>query len=271
MPELPEVETIKRQLDKLTAGKKIVSAEFFGPQKMINLPKNKFLKILTGTKIVGVNRRAKLLILELNNDYFLLTHLKMTGKYLWNMPKDKHTHLVLKLNGKNQLNFKDVRKFGYLKLVKKEEMLEILENTYGPEPLDRGFTFSQFEKMLSQKPKSKIKQLLLDQKFIAGIGNIYAGEACFYANILPDRKVATLKRQEIQKLFQGLKSILTMAVKCGGTTADDYLDCYGEKGNYANKLKVYGRKGLPCYKCKTILKESRLGGRGTVFCPKCQK
>ena len=271
MPELPEVETIRRQLNKLTTNKSIVSAEFFGPQKMINLPKNKFLKILTGAKIIGVNRRAKLLILELNNNYVLLTHLKMTGKYLWNIEKDKHTHLILKLSGKNQLNFKDVRKFGYLKLIKKEELPEILKNVYGPEPLDKKFTLKNFDDLLQTKPKSRIKQALLDQKFIAGIGNIYAVEACFYANILPGRKILTLKKEEIKKLYKGLRAILQASIKCGGTTADDYLDCYGKKGSYIDKLKVYGRKGLPCLKCKTILLESRLGGRGTVFCPKCQK
>ncbi len=271
MPELPEVETIKKQLDGLTAGKKILSADFFGPARMINLPKSKFLKILIGAKIIGVNRRAKLLILELSNGYVLLTHLKMTGKYLWNIEKDKHTHLVLKLSGKNQLNFKDVRKFGYLKLIKKEEMPKLLENVYGPEPLDKNFTLKKFDELLQTKPKSKIKQILLDQKFIAGIGNIYAGEACFYANILPDRKNSTLKKEEIKKLYEGLRKILQTSIKCGGTTADDYLDCYGKKGSYVDKLKVYGRKGLPCLKCRTILQESRLGGRGTVFCSKCQK
>ncbi|HRY36837.1 MAG TPA: bifunctional DNA-formamidopyrimidine glycosylase/DNA-(apurinic or apyrimidinic site) lyase [Candidatus Magasanikbacteria bacterium] len=271
MPELPEVETIKSQLNKLVAGKKIIFAEFFGPQKMINLPKNKFLKILTGAKINRVNRRAKLLILELNNDYVLLTHLKMTGKYLWNIPKDKHTHLILKLSGENQLNFKDVRKFGYLKLIKAEELSKLLGKDYGPEPLDKNFTLKKFENLLLSKPKSKIKQILLDQKFIAGIGNIYAQEACFYAGILPDRKMETLKKEEVKKLYKGLRTILQTSIKCGGTTADDYLDCYGKKGSYVDKLKVYGRKGLPCLKCKSILLESRLGGRGTVYCPKCQK
>ena len=271
MPELPEVETIKKQLNKLTAGKKILSAEFFGPQKMINLPKNKFLKILTGAKIVQVNRRAKLLLLELNNGYILLTHLKMTGKYLWNAPKDKHTHLILKLSGKNQLNFKDVRKFGYLKLVKKEDLPALLDKDYGPEPLERYFTFEKFFGLLASKPKSRIKQLLLDQKFIAGVGNIYAQEVCFYAKVRPDRKVGSLKKGEIKNLYKGLRDILTQAIKCGGTTADDYLDCYGKQGNYSAKLKVYGCKGLPCLRCKAILLESRLGGRGTVYCPKCQK
>lgn len=271
MPELPEVETIRTQLDKLSGGKKIISANFFGSAKMINLPKSKFLKILNGAKILGVKRRAKLLILELNNDYVLLTHLKMTGKYLWNIDKDKHTHLVMNLSGKNTLNFKDVRKFGFLKLVKKEGLSKFLENSYGPEPLEQNFTLKKFINLLQTKPKSKIKQLMLDQKFIAGIGNIYAQEICFYAGVLPDRKVVTLKKQEIKKLFQGIKLILKTAIQCGGTTADDYLDCYGKKGTYIKKLKVYGRKGLPCFKCKTLLLESRLGGRGTVHCPKCQK
>ena len=125
--------------------------------------------------------------------------------------------------------------------------------------------------MLIQKPKSRIKQLLLDQKFIAGVGNIYAQEVCFYAKVRPDRKVNSLRKEEIKNLYQGLRDILTQAIKCGGTTADDYLDCYGKQGSYSAKLKVYGRKGMPCLKCKTILLESRLGGRGTVYCPKCQK
>jgi len=271
MPELPEVETIKRQLNKLVVGKKIIGADFFGPSKMINLPKNKFLKILIGAKIIKAERRAKLLLLELDNGYVLITHLKMTGKYLWNLPKDKHTHLVLKLSGKNQLNFKDVRKFGYLKLIKQEDLSAMVDKKYGPEPLGQNFSLKKFTVLLASKPKSRIKQLLLDQKFIAGVGNIYAQEACFYAKIRPDRKVATLKAEEIKNFYNGLKNILSQAIKCGGTTADDYLDCYGKQGNYASKLKVYDRKGLPCVRCKTILSESRLGGRGTVYCSKCQK
>ncbi|MDO9509916.1 MAG: DNA-formamidopyrimidine glycosylase family protein [Candidatus Magasanikbacteria bacterium] len=175
MPELPEVETIRKQLNKLTTNKSILSVDFFGPAKMINLPKNKFLKILIGVKVVVMKRRAKLLILELNNGYVLLTHLKMTGKYLWNIEKDKHTHLVLKLSGKNQLNFKDVRKFGYLKLIKKEELSKMLENVYGPEPLAKNFTLKKFDELLQTKPKSKIKQILLDQKFISDPALIRAG------------------------------------------------------------------------------------------------
>lgn len=271
MPELPEVETIKRQLKKLVVGKKIIGADFFGPAKMINLSKNKFLKILIGAKINKIERRAKLLIMELNNGYVLLTHLKMTGKYLWDLPADKHTHLVLKLNGKDQLNFKDVRKFGYLKLIKKGDLPAMLDKEYGPEPLEHNFTLEQFGKMLGKKPKSRIKQLLLDQKFIAGVGNIYAQEVCFYARIRPERKVKTLSFEEIKKLYEGLIKILKEAIKCGGTTADDYLNCYGKKGDYSTKLKVYGRKGRKCVRCKALLLESRLGGRGTVYCPKCQK
>jgi len=271
MPELPEVETIRKQLNKLTTNKSIVSAEFFGPSKMINLPKNKFLKLLVGAKIVQVDRRAKLLVLELNNGYGLLTHLKMTGKYLFDAEKDKHTHLVMYLSGKHTLGFKDVRKFGYLKIFKQKEIPKILDKEYGPEPLEKNFILKKFEGMLTKKPKSQIKQLLMDQKFIAGIGNIYAQEVCFYARIRPERKVHTLTKKEIKKLYEGIIKILKDAIKCGGTTADDYLDCYGKQGNYFSKLKVYGRKGKKCVRCRATLMESRLGGRGTVYCPKCQK
>lgn len=271
MPELPEVETIRRQLDEYLSGKKIISAEVrYG--KIVRFPVKKFLQLTRGVKFKSVGRRAKLLLLNLSNGWTILTHLKMTGQYLISGTADKHVHVIFNLAGNKKLFFRDVRKFGYLKPVKTAELDKYFQHEgYGPEPLDRYFTLAKFRALLQAKKKSRLKQLFLDQKFLAGVGNIYAQEICFFAAVKPQRKVGTLTEAEIKKLYTGLKKILQRAVALRGTSADDYLDIHGHQGGYLKHLKVYGRAGKKCYRCGAVLKDLRLGGRGTVFCAKCQK
>lgn len=271
MPELPEVETIRRQLEANLKNKKILAAQILTP-KILRSPAKEFIRHLKGAKILSVGRRAKLLLLNFSNGWTLLTHLKMTGQYLISVRPDKHVHVIFKLANKKQLLFRDVRKFGFLKLVRTAELANYFaKEKYGPEPLEKNFTLAKFTELLNNKKSGRIKPLLIDQKFLAGVGNIYAQEICFFAGVDPRRQIKTLTTGEIKKLFVGLKNILTAAVKLRGTSADDYLDIHGHRGNYAQKLKVYRRKGKKCPRCGAVLKEIRLGGRGTTYCPGCQK
>ena len=271
MPELPEVETIRRQLQENVAGEKIARVEVRTP-KILRLPAAGFIRRLKGATIKSVGRRAKLLLINFSNGWTMLTHLKMTGQYLVLGKPDKHVHVIFYFAGGRKLLFRDVRKFGFLKLVKTDELESFFSKEgYGPEPLEKSFTLDKFSEILKKKKKSRLKPLFIDQKFLAGVGNIYAQEICFYAGVNPKRKVGTLKKEEIKKLYEGLRKILTKAVHLLGTSADDYLDIHGHRGGYLKHLKVYQRGGKKYLRCKAILKEIRLGGRGTTYCPKCQR
>ncbi|TSC95729.1 MAG: formamidopyrimidine-DNA glycosylase [Parcubacteria group bacterium Athens1014_10] len=271
MPELPEVETIKLELEGKIKGKKIKEIKIKLP-KIINLSVKKFQSILRGLKIEQIKRRAKLLIINLSDNWNLIIHLKLTGQLIYNAKPEKHTHLIFYFNGGNNLLFNDLRKFGWIKLLKNNDLEKLLiKEKYGPEPLEKNFTLKIFKNLLFKKKNKKIKPLLMEQNFIAGLGNIYAQEICFYARVRPDRKKETLKENEIEKLFHGIKKILSAAIKRKGTSIDSYLDIYGKKGNYVPFLKVYQREGKKCFRCGEIIKEIKLAGRGTSFCPECQK
>lgn len=272
MPELPEVETIKQQLEKNILGKKILKVEVITP-KIINQKELPFKQRLEGSLIKGIKRRAKILIWELINGDSLIFHLKLTGRIIIvkkGSQPTKYTHVVFYFD-KFKIFFEDLRKFGYIKLLnEKEKDVFFKKLNLGPEILDKNFTLDEFKVLLQKKKKSKIKPLLMDQSFIAGVGNIYAQEACFYAKISPKRQIFHLSNQEIKKLYNGLKEILVMAIKKKGSSVDDYLDLYGKKGDFAPLLKVYGRQGKNCYRCQTEIKFEKINGRGTCFCPKCQ-
>jgi formamidopyrimidine-DNA glycosylase len=272
MPELPEVETIKNQLRDKILRKKVIGVEI-AREKMINVPATEFKKKVEGALIKNIRRRAKVLIVDLSNDYSLIVHLKMTGQLIYNGEEGIGTpHIVYTFSDKTQLRHYDFRMFGYAKLLKTDEVEDfILKNGFGPEILEKDFTLSKFAELLKKKKKSKIKPLLMDQSFIAGVGNIYAQEACFCAGILPSRPVGKLGDLEIKDLYNCLKNILSSAIEYKGSSVDSYVDASGKKGGYVPRLKVYGRKDEKCYKCKKIIKTIKLGGRGTSFCPGCQK
>ncbi|MFH1089211.1 MAG: bifunctional DNA-formamidopyrimidine glycosylase/DNA-(apurinic or apyrimidinic site) lyase [Candidatus Uhrbacteria bacterium] len=284
MPELPEVETVRRQLEKEIKGTTIkeVTVNFAG---RLNLPAKKFSQSLTGKKFLGVDRRAKLLIFRLSGENFILAHLKMSGRFIVfknkksNSPspagegwgEGKHTHIIFKLSGNKELHWNDVRKFGFLKLVDAKGLEKYLvAQAYGPEPLDPSFTWQKMAMCLRAKPKAKIKPHLLDQTCIAGIGNIYATEALWSAKIHPLTLIGKLSDEQIKKLHQEIIAVLKKSLAVNGTSADAYFDAYGEKGDFEKQLKVYGRAGKFCPRCRTKLEKMKLGGRGTVFCPKCQ-
>lgn len=286
MPELPEVETIRRQLEKEIKGaviKDVIVRNF----KPLNVSREKFIAAVRGAKIKEIGRRAKLLIFYLSNKNVLLFHLKMTGRMLLAGKKDaptKHTHVVFELSGKNNLFFEDYRKFGFVKLMKAEDLEKYLAGQgYGPEPSAKDFSYAAMRACLLAHKNKRLKDILMDQTCIAGIGNIYAAEICFYAGVRPSRKIADITDAEFKKIYQGTKIILASAIANRGTSADAYLDAYGKQGTFVPKLKVYGREGKKCLSLRspsgakgdvqcggTVVKE-KLGGRGTYYCPKCQK
>ncbi len=275
MPELPEVETIRRQLAREVTGAVIRSVDVrFG--KRLNLPAAKFAATVRGARIADVGRRAKLLIFTLANGWTMVAHLKMTGRFLLvreGARPNKHTHVVFHLSGGRQLFFEDVRKFGFIKLFPTADVArDVFEKEqYGPEPLEKSFGFDRFAGCLLAHASRRIKQALMDQTCIAGIGNIYADESLWRAAVRPDRRISTLSRSELQKLYRGILTSFRESIRYHGTSADMYVDLYGRQGSYVPRLRVYGREGLRCYRCGGIIAKTRLGGRGTHFCPKCQK
>lgn len=275
MPELPEVETIRRQLEASVVGKKIVGVDVRSAKRM-NLLSAEFVAKVQGRRIIGVGRRAKLLMIQLDKGLTMLIHLKMTGHVLLK-PKDaeagKYTFAVFKLADGQQIVWQDLRQFGFLKLVDEADKEKYLAGQkYGPEPLDKNFTAKVLAERLAKHPAKKIKQLLLEQTFVAGLGNIYVVEALHYARVAPRRSAGKLSPVEIKKLHQGIVKILAKAVEKRGTSADDYIDLHGEQGNYVPHLKVYGRAGEECLRNDGgLIKKEKLGGRGTYWCPVCQK
>lgn len=278
MPELPEVETIRNQLEKLIIGKQMLKVDV-GLAKMIKLPLVKFRKIVIGSKIKKISRRAKILIFELSNGWSILVHLKMSGRLIFRKKEaklqtedTKWNHLIYYFRDGSRLFHNDLRQFGYVKLIKTDELADFFKKEkLGPEPLKKDFTLIDLSAILKQKPKAKIKQFLIDQQNISGIGNIYSDEILFFAGVHPLRRVIELKPVEIKKIFDGIKKILPKALKLRGTSDSDYLDALGRKGEYAMRLKVYGREGEKCGKCGGLVHRVKIGGRSAHFCPACQR
>ena len=265
MPELPEVETIKRDLEKVILGKKITEVCVHNPAVIRQPQEEKFKKGLEGAVIKNILRKAKVLILELSNAKALVVHLRMTGQLVYPGSGLKSRVSFHLSDGKN-LDFNDQRLFGELHLLDDWRSLKFIQNL-GPEPFD--LSLKKFKEMLATK-KTKIKALLLDQTFVSGVGNLYAAESLFRAKILPERPANSLSDKEKELLFKEIKDTLKEAIHYGGSSVDDYVRLSGERGNYAAHHKVYGREAKPCLVCKTPIKRIALAGRGTFFCPKCQ-
>ena len=283
MPELPEVETIKRELEKAVLGKKITEVCIHNP-KVIRQPSvEKFKKGLEGATIKNILRKAKMLILELSNGKSLLVHLKMTGqlilrpKALSINPK-RGEGLIYPGSGKTSrvsfnfsdgeiLDFNDRRLFAELRLMDDWRDSKFIQ-ALGPEPFD--ITVGQFKEMLSKK-KTKIKPLLMDQTFISGVGNLYAAEVLFRARIHPERPAVSLSEKEKEILFKEIRDTLDEAIKYKGSSVDQYVQLTGQPGDYVKYHKVYDREGKACLNCREPIKRIALGGRGTYFCPRCQK
>ncbi|MCL4387020.1 bifunctional DNA-formamidopyrimidine glycosylase/DNA-(apurinic or apyrimidinic site) lyase [Patescibacteria group bacterium] len=271
MPELPEVETIRRGLEDLIVGRKIVDIETDSP-KQIQPSLEIVRKAVLGSTIKKTGRRAKLLQLFLDNGKILVFHLKLTGRLLVRKkgaPTDDWQHVTISLSDNWELRFADLRKFGWIKLIEDEKELEKLLNEFGPEPMD-DLTPEKFKKIISLSSRP-IKIILMDQQRISGIGNIYASDALFLAHIDPKRPAKSISKEETEKLFEAIIEVLKRGIKYRGASDQYYLDAKGEKGEYQNHFLVYGKEGKKCPNCKGVIKKNFLGGRGTYFCPHCQK
>lgn len=266
MPELPEVETIKRELEKAVLGKKITGVVVHN-HKVIREPQvDKFKKGITGTTIKNILRKAKLLILELSNGKSLTIHLKMTGQLVY-PGSGQSARVSFHLSDGKTLDFNDQRLFAELRLLDDWRSLKFIQGL-GPEPFD--ITASQFKEMLSSK-KTKIKPLIMDQTFISGIGNLYAAEVLFRARIHPERAANSLSDKEKELFLKEIKETLKEAIEHKGSSVDQYVQLTGAPGDYVKFHKVYDRQEKPCSVCKTPIKRIVLAGRGTYFCPKCQR
>jgi len=266
MPELPEVETIKRELEKIVLGKRIKEVCVHAPLVIREPSVKEFKKGIEGATINNVLRKAKVLIIELSNGKSLVVHLRMTGQLVY-PGGGKKARVSFHLTDGKILDFNDQRLFAELRLMDDWRKLKFIQGL-GPEPYD--LIPDKFKEMLSGK-KAKIKPLLMDQTFISGIGNLYASEALFRAKIRPERQAFSLSGKEKEILFKEIKEVLNDAIRYGGSSVDNYVRLSGKPGGYAAHHKVYGRGDKPCLICKTPIKRIALGGRGTYFCPKCQK
>ena len=286
MPELPEVETIKRGLSRLIIGKQIHSITPLVPKSFPNNPADTNNFALAAT-ITTVRRRAKVLIIDLNSEYSLVIHLKMTGQIVYRGDQsfgaghptdsligrlpDRSTRVIIEFTDGSHLFFNDQRKFGWMKLLPTSEIPLIpFMSKLGPEPLEDDFTVDQFRQRFIHRPNSKVKAALLDQSTIAGVGNIYADESLFGARIHPERLVKSLTDVDYQNFYDNVRFTMKLAIQKRGSTAQNYIDSEGRRGNYLDSAWVFRREGQPCPNCGTEIIKTRVAGRGTHICPVCQ-
>lgn len=266
MPELPEVETIKRELEKAVLGK-MISGIIINNPKVIREPGgDAFARAMTDVAVKNILRKGKLLIFELSSGKSLAVHLKMTGQLIY-PGSGRGSRVSFRLSDGSMLDFNDRRLFGELRVINDWRSLAFIKGL-GPEPF--ALTEKEFKGMLSGK-KTKIKPLLMDQTFISGIGNLYAAESLFRAKVHPNRAANSLSDREKTVLFREIKDTLKEAIEHKGSSVDQYVQLSGKEGGYAKYHKVYDREGKPCLVCKTPIKRTALAGRGTYFCPQCQK
>lgn len=298
MPELPEVETIRIGLEKYLAGKTIESVDIRTPAIFHGDP-----RLITGAEVIAVRRRGKGLLIELVNGYTIAAHVKMTGQFIYKetngtkgteettsknfhpklaLPAElphKHTHVIFtvksreskaKNEGSSSLFYNDIRKFGWMQVVKTEDALSLpFFKALGREPLS-DLSLAQFAALIVSS-KAPIKSVLMDQRKIAGVGNIYANEALFLAKIAPTRTAQSLTKKETQALYEAILAVLRKGLAFGGASDNTYLNVEGGQGTFQQHFQVYGKQGMPCPVCGTTLQRIVVGGRGTFYCPQCQK
>lgn len=278
MPELPEVESVRQGLQQMIIGEKIGTVEVRWPNIIESPAVAEFKKRLEGQVFEKVERRGKFLLFYLSEDV-LISHLRMEGKYQFVLPsygeedgtENKHTHVIFYLENGHQLRYLDVRKFGRMSLVQKgQEFNHKSLAKLGPEPVAEKFTLPAMQEFLTRRTKA-IKGILLDQEMVVGIGNIYADEILYRAQIHPEQSAKSLTAQESTALYHAIIEVLAAAVRKGGTTIRSYENAFGENGNYQEFLKVYGKEGLECPRCGNQIKKIKVAGRGTHFCPHCQR
>jgi formamidopyrimidine-DNA glycosylase len=269
MPELPEVETVRKKLHELVVGKTIDHVEVF-VERIIRTPDvSSFIHRLKNQTIHQMGRKGKHLIFYFENQ-ILVSHLRMEGKYFYRKSSDsfnKHDHVIFHFTDGTKLCYNDVRKFGTMDLVTDINDVNSVKEL-GLEPMDASLTTQYLKDALSSKKKN-IKNVLLEQSIVSGLGNIYVDEVLFYAGIHPERMANQLTSSETQSLVKGIKEIISIAIESGGSTIRSY-NSLGDKGSMQNFHKVYGRDKQQCVRCDSIVEKIKVGGRGTHFCPKCQ-
>lgn len=287
MPELPEVETVRRGLSELIIGK-VVKAEAHDTAKGFPNTPDDVSRFLLGATITDVRRRAKVLMIDLSTEYSLIIHLKMTGQLVFvgetrfgaghpndslvNDLPDKSTRVTLTFTHDAKLFFNDQRKFGWMRLMPTIEIPNIdFMQKVGPEPLSENFTAKEFMQRFARRGRTNIKAALLDQSVVAGIGNIYADESLWGAKIHPKRLVNTITEQEFELLFHEMRAVMNLAVEKGGSSNHTYVNAEGKKGSYMDFARVFRREGLACPRCGTTIEKLRVAGRGTHICPFCQQ
>jgi formamidopyrimidine-DNA glycosylase len=290
MPELPEVETIRRGLATKIVGRKIIGVDILWHKSFIGKPKN-----IIDSEIVEVERRAKVIRIKLSNDLNLLFHLKLTGQLIhehqtknngeiidfagghpshdWHAElPNSNTRIIFEFDDKSKLFFNDMRKFGWCKVLTNTEIESIYKKDYGLEPLDKDFDVNYLLSKAKNIPNRNIKQFIMDQTIAAGMGNIYTDEALFEAKISPLRKIKDIKMAEWKTLISAMQKVLNLGIKYGGTTDSDYVNVDGKKGGMQDYLKVYHKVGQPCANdCGGKVERIVVGSRGTHYCPICQK
>ncbi|HET7870127.1 MAG TPA: bifunctional DNA-formamidopyrimidine glycosylase/DNA-(apurinic or apyrimidinic site) lyase [Actinomycetota bacterium] len=278
--ELPEVEVMRRDLEKDVVGRKIAAAEVRPSKNAMRIirrhgRRKEFADRLIGRKVLKSDRRGKYVLLSLDNGDVLVVHFAMSGQFVRGnkrVPLPPHTHVVITFQQGGDLRFVDPRTFGEMFVTAGDDLGKVRELQHiSIDPLDHVFTWQSFGGQMAQR-ESKLKQLLMDQKFISGLGNIYSDEVLFAAGLRHDRLSDTLSSQEVRRLYRSLQEVLQEAIRYRGTTLDDeaYLDLFGKPGEFQNELKVYGRQGLPCRRCRTPIQTVKISGRSAYFCPQCQ-
>ncbi|MCP8857793.1 DNA-formamidopyrimidine glycosylase [Latilactobacillus fuchuensis] len=272
MPELPEVENVRRGLAELVIGKTVKDIQILWSKIVVN-PDEVFLDGLVDRQIIGVDRRGKYLLIRFDHDLTVVSHLRMEGKYEvddQSAPVTKHTHVIFEMTDGTQLRYLDTRKFGRMQLIETgQEMTVAGLKTLGPEPTPATFDVHQFYQAL-QKHHKAIKPLLLDQKVVTGLGNIYVDETLWLSQIHPETPADLLTQAEVQKLHDDIITELQLAINSGGTTVNTFLNATGHAGAFQEMLHVYGKKGEPCERCQTPIEKIKVAQRGTHFCPHCQ-
>ncbi len=278
--ELPEVEVMRRDLEKDVVGRKVVKAEVRASKNAMrairrHAKRKEFTDRVVGRKFTKAERRGKYVLLSLDNGDVLVVHFGMSGQFIRGNKRQAlppHTHVVMDFQQGGDLRYVDPRTFGEMFVATPDELGKVKELQHiGIDPLDHVFTWHAFGAALAERA-SKMKQLLMDQKFMSGIGNIYSDEVLFAAGLRHDRMSDTLSSQEVRRLYRALQEVLQEAIRFRGTTLDDeaYLDLFGKSGEFQNELKVYGRAGQPCRRCRTPVEAVKISGRNAYFCPQCQ-
>lgn len=288
MPELPEVETIVKQLRNVIVGKEIKDVEILRVKSFVGDPQR-----LIHKNITGVFRRAKVLGFEIGEEVRVIVHLKMTGQLIWR-PKgwslnnlgdevvgghpsedwvaslpSKHTRVIWTFNDDSKLFFNDMRVFGWMKMLQKDELEKLFENS-PPDVIDEEFTLEYFAKAISGV-RRPIKVVLMDTNKMGGVGNIYANDALWEAKILPDKKACDLNDLETEKLYEAIRKVIDLGIRYGGATSANYVNLDGLGGSYQEHFAVYQRNGENCLRCGTKILKNKIGGRGTFWCPNCQQ